>query len=197
MVIGAVTGIFGGKKAKKAAKKQKRIAQQIQKEAGIQSGLSKEQFEFEQAAVREQRRQDRISTIREARMRRASILSSAQASGISQGSSAVTGALGSLTTSFGSTLGLSNIFTRLAEQSADRQTKIMESQGRVAQLEGQSNIVQANLAKSQANLNMWGSVAEGFNQLAGMAAGVPGGKGILSAEGFGKLFGGGTTTQAK
>ena len=165
MVIEAVTGILGGKKAKKAAKKQKALSMQIQKEARIQSQLGQEQFALEQAAIREQRRQDRINTIREARIRRAAILSSATTSGIGQGSSAVQGGIGSLITAFGSTLGLANVFTRLQEQTAQKQSQIMTSQGRVAQLQGQSDVVQANLQKSQANLQMWGSAASGAAQL--------------------------------
>lgn len=160
MVIGAVTGIFGGKKAKKAAKKQKKLAQQVLKETELQTGLSKESFELERAAVAQQRRQDRIGTIREARIRRAMLLSAVSNAGVGQGSSAVAGGVGALQSQFASTLGLANIFTRIQDQSADLQSQINESQGRVAKLTGQSQIAQANLQKSQANLQMWGSIGQ-------------------------------------
>lgn len=190
MVIGAVTGIMGGKKAKKAAKKQKRIAQQVQKESKIQAGLSKEQFELERAIVAQQRRQDRIQTIREARIRRASILSQAQASGIGVGSSGLVGAVGALQSQFASTIGLSNIFTRLQDRTAEKQSQIMESQGRVAQLQGQSQIVQANLEKSQANINMWGSAAQGVADIATAAFAPTRGTSFGSPQFFSSIFGG-------
>lgn len=190
MVIGAVTGIVGGKKAKKAAKKQKRIAQKVQVESKLQAGLSKEQFELERAAVAQQRRQDRIQTIREARIRRASILAQASASGIGQGSSGLVGAVGSLQSQFASTIGLANIFTRLQEQSAEKQSKIMESQGRVAQLQGQSDIVQANLQRSQANISMWGGVAQGVADVATAAFAPTRGTSFGSPQFFSSIFGG-------
>lgn len=194
MVIEAVTGILGGKKAKKAAKKQKQIAVQVQKEAIIQAAAAKEQFALERAAVAEQRRQDRLSTIREARIRRAQILQSASSAGIGQGSSAILGGVSALQSTFGSTVGLSNVFTRLQDLSAEQQSKIMESQGKVAQLQGQSEIVQAGLQKSMANLQMWGSVASGVANLATQAFAPTRGTSFGSSEFFTSIFGGNKTT---
>lgn len=192
MVVEAVTGILGGKKAKKAAKKQKRIARQVQQESALQSELSQEQFQLERAAVREQRRQDRIQTIREARIRRAAILQQAQASGMGMGSSGLTGAVGALQSQFGSTIGLANIFTRLQERGADLQSQIMTSQGRVAQLTGQSDIVQANLQRSQANINMFGSIAKGVADIATAAVPKTRGTSFGSPQFFSSIFGGNT-----
>ena len=208
MVIEAVTGILGGKKSKKAAKKQKRLAIQqnvlsrkVMEEARIQQGLSEEEFELQKAAVREQRRQDRIGTIREARIRRASILSSAQASGMGQGSSGVVGAVGALQSQFASTLGLSNVFTRIQDKSADIQSKLLSSQGRVAELQGQSQMLQgqsalvsANLAKQQANIGMWGNVAKLGTDLATAAYAPTRGTQFGSAGFFQAAFGGNKIT---
>ena len=208
MVIGAVTGIVGGKKAKKAAKKQKRLAIQqnvlsrkAMEEARIQQGLSEEEFELQKAAVREQRRQDRIGTIREARIRRASILSSAQASGMGQGSSGVVGAVGALQSQFASTLGLSNVFTRIQDKSADIQSQLMSSQGRVAELQGESQMLQgqsalvsANLAKQQANIGMWGNVVGAGLSVATAAMGGGGAGSFGSSNFFSSLFGGNKVT---
>lgn len=193
MVIGAITGILGGKKAKKAAKKQKRIARQVQAESLLQSQLSQEEFQLQRAAVAQQRRQDRIQTIREARIRRAAILANAQASGMGRESSGLTGAVGALQSQFGSTIGISNIFTRLQEQSAEKQSQIMASQGRVAQLQGQSEIVQANLNKSQATINMWGGVAQGVADIATAAFAPTRGTSFGSPQFFSSLFGGNKT----
>lgn len=193
MVIGAVTGILGGKKAKKAAKKQKRLARQVQAESQLQSDLSQEEFQLQRAAVAQQRRQDRIQSIREARIRRAAILSQATASGMGRESSGLTGAVGALQSQFASTVGISNIFTRLQEASANKQSQIMASQGRVAQLQGQSEIVQANLQRSQANINMWGGVAQGVADVATAAFAPTRGTQFGSPQFFSSLFGGNRT----
>lgn len=193
MVIGAITGIVGGKKAKKAAKKQKKIARQIQEESQLQSDLSQEDFQLQRAAVAQQRRQDRIQSIREARIRRAAILSQATASGMGRESSGLTGAVGALQSQFASTVGISNIFTRLQEESANKQSQIMASQGRVAQLQGELEIVQANLAKSQADINMWGGVAQGVFDIATAAFAPTRGTQFGSPQFFSSLFGGNKT----
>ena len=193
MVIGAVTGILGGKKAKKAAKKQKRIARQVQAESQLQSDLSQEEFQLQRAAVAQQRRQDRIQSIREARIRRAAILSQATASGMGRESSGLTGAVGALQSQFASTVGISNIFTRLQEASANKQSQIMASQGRVAQLQGQSDIVAANLQRSQANINMWGNVAQAVADTATAAFAPTRGTQFGSPQFFSSLFGGNKT----
>lgn len=193
MVIGAITGIVGGKEAKKAAKKQKKIARQIQEESQLQSDLSQEDFQLQRAAVAQQRRQDRIQSIREARIRRAAILSQATASGMGRESSGLTGAVGALQSQFASTVGISNIFTRLQEESANKQSQIMASQGRVAQLQGELEIVQANSAKSQANINMWGGVAQGVFDIATAAFAPTRGTQFGSPQFFSSLFGGNKT----
>lgn len=193
MVIGAITGIVGGKEAKKAAKKQKKIARQVQEESQLQSDLSQEDFQLQRAAVAQQRRQDRIQSIREARIRRAAILSQATASGMGRESSGLTGAVGALQSQFASTVGISNIFTRLQEESANKQSQIMASQGRVAQLQGELEIVQANLAKSQANINMWGGVAQGVFDIATAAFAPTRGTQFGSPQFFSSLFGGNKT----
>lgn len=193
MVIKAVTGILGGKKAKKAAKKQKRIARQVQAESQLQSDLSQEEFQLQRAAVAQQRRQDRIQSIREARIRRAAILSQATASGMGRESSGLTGAVGALQSQFASTVGISNIFTRLQEQSANKQSQIMASQGRVAQLQGQSEIVQANLARSQANISMWGSAAQAVADIGTAAFAPTRGTQFGSPQFYSALFGGNKT----
>lgn len=208
MVIEAVTGILGGKKAKKAAKKQKRIAQQVQgisqqitdisgkinDESLVQLEAARQQFALDKATNAEQRRQNRIQTIREARIMRSNILSSAANSGVGMGSSAISGGVGALTTQFGSTVGLSNVFNRLQDMSAAEQGKIFDSQGRVvgmqgdvnklqgqvAQLTGQSQIVEANLAKSNATLGMITGIGKSvetiFNAAGGFTGAFGGGK---------------------
>lgn len=204
MVIEAVTGIFGGKKKKKAAKKQKRIAMQqaalsreASKEIPIQEGLAKEQFALERAAVSQQRVQDRLTTVRAARIARSQLLQAGVSSGVGLGSSAITGAVGGLVTQFGSTLGIANIFNRLQDQSAEKQSKIMESQSRVsalqaksAELSGQSAIVEAKLQKDMAGLNLISSIGRGV--IDATNAIVTGGEGNM----FKKIFGGGGTTSS-
>lgn len=191
MVANIVTGILGGKKAKKAAKKQKAIALQLQKEAGIQAEAAGRQFEIEreiqrvaQVQANTQAREDRIQQIREARIRRASIIASAAGAGVGQGSSSIQGAVGGLTTQLGKNLGLFNVaqgfantFSVLGEQSAEQQKAILDSQGRSAVLQGKSEVINANLAKSQAGLQVIGGAIEagqslfsrfgGFTSLAG------------------------------
>lgn len=207
MVIGAVTGIIGGKKKKKAAKKQKRIAEQQQalaveanKETEIQTGLAKEQFALGRATLGQQRQLDRIESIRSARIRRASLISSAVASGMQSNSAAVTGAVGALTSSFQNTLGVANIFNRLQDKDADIQSKALDSQGRVAKLQGesallggQSQIVQAKLNKSLAGLDSIKKIGELAEKAitAGATGGVGGSTGM-----FGSVFGTGKTTSA-
>lgn len=212
MVIEAVTGILGGKKAKKAAKKQKRIAQQvmgisqqitdisglINDESLVQLEAAKQQFALDKATASEQRRQNRIQTIREARIMRGNILSSAANSGVGMGSSAIVGGVGSLVTQFGSTVGLSNVFNRLQDMSAAEQGKIFDSQakvigmqgevnklqGQVAQLTGQSQVVDANLAKSNATLGMINGIGSAAQSI------------FSAAGGFTSAFGGGKVTNA-
>lgn len=204
MVIEAVTGIFGGKKKKKAAKKQKRIAMQqaalsreASKEIPIQEGLAKEQFALERAAVSQQRVQDRLATVRAARIARSQLLQAGASSGAGLGSSAITGAVGGLVTQFGSTLGIANIFNRLQDQASEKQSKIMESQSRVsalqaksAELSGQSAIVEAKLQKDIAGLDLISSIGRGVLNTA--TAVVTGGKGNL----FQTAFGGGKATSS-
>lgn len=198
MVAGIVTGILGGKKAKKAAKKQKRIALELQKEAGIQAEAAGKQFGIEreiqriaQIQANVQAREDRIDQIREARIRRGQILASAANAGVStQGTSAVQGAVGGLTTQLGKNLGLFNVFrgfaenfSQLGEQSAAQQKIILDSQGRSAVLQGKSEVINANLAKDQANIGLIG-------------AGIEAGQSLFSRGfgGFTSLFGGNNFT---
>lgn len=186
MVASIVTGILGGKKAKKAAKKQKQIARELQKEAGIQAEAAGRQFEIEreiqrvaQVQANTQAREDRINQIREARIRRAQIIASAAGAGISvQGSSSIQGGVGSLTTQLGKNLGLFNVFrgfaeniSQLGEQSADQQKAILDSQGRSAVLQGRSEVINANLAKSQATLGLIGSGIEAAGSIFGRFGG--------------------------
>lgn len=194
MVAGLVTGIFGAKKAKKAAKKQKQIAVQLQKEAGIQAEAAGKQFEIEremqriaQVQANVAAREDRIAQIREARIRRGQILASAANAGVStQGTSSIQSGVGGLTTQLGKNLGLMNVFkgfaenqSQLGEQSAAQQKIILDSQGRSAVLQGRSDVINANLAKSQATLGLIGSGIEAGMSLFNTGFG-----------GFTSLFGG-------
>lgn len=165
-IAGAVGGLFSAKKAKKAAKKQKRIAQQIQKEAVISSEAASQQFGFEQeiqrvaqARANIQARRDQIEMTREARVRRAAIVASAAASGVGLGTTGIESGAGSVVSQFGANVGLFNIAkqaagetSRLNELSAEQQRIQLESQGRVNVLQGQSQVIGAKLEKSQAGI---------------------------------------------
>lgn len=185
-IAGAVGGLIGGKKAKKAAKKQKALARQIQAESGIQAQAASEQFGFEQeiqrvaqARANIQARQDQIQNAREARVRRAAIIASAAASGVDQRSSSIAGGAGSVVSQFGQNVGLFNIATqaagelsRLGELSAGQQKIQLESQGRVNVLQGQGQVIQANLQKSLANVNLFTGVASAVGGIAEQGFGL-------------------------
>lgn len=185
-IAGAVGGIFGSKKAKKAAKKQKALARQIQAEAAIQSEAASQQFGFEQeiqrvaqARANIQARRDVIEQTREARVRRAAIIASAAGSGVGAGTSTIESGAGGIISQFGSNIGQFNIaqqaageLTRLGALSADQQRIQLESQGRINVLQGQGQVVQANLAKSQANIGLFTNIASGAGAVAETAFGV-------------------------
>jgi hypothetical protein len=190
MPVGMVTGIIGGKKSKKAAKKQKVLAREVQKEVGVQADSVREQFQLERAMVGQQRRQERVQATREARIKRAQIIGSAAGAGVGQGSSAIQGASSALATQFASSMGLANVFTRLQDQSAAAQSTMMDSQGRVAMMQGRSELINANLGKSLANVKMWGGVAQSVMDIGGRAFGAPAGlKGLTTS-----LLGGNSTS---
>lgn len=157
MAVGIAGSLFGGKKAKKAAKKQKKLARAIAEQAGIQSQAAQAQFGFEQeiqrvmqARANIQARRDQIEQTREARVRRASIVARAAASGVDQRTSTIEGGAGSIVTQFGANKGMFNIFgqaagelTRLGALSAEQQRIQLESQGKINVMQGQGQVAQA------------------------------------------------------
>lgn len=189
--IGSIGGgLFGGKKAKKAAKKQKRIAQQVQKEAGIQAEAASKQFGFEQnmqdvlqARANIQARQDSIAATREARVRRAAIVASAAAQGLDSRTSSVAGAKGSVVSQFGSNVGQFNIFGQAAQELsrlgglvAEQQKVQLDSQGRVNVLTGQSQVAaakgQQGIATGELISGIGSNIFQAGTQLGGLSKSI-------------------------
>lgn len=165
--LGAATsiagGLFGGKKAKKAAKKQKRLAEAIQKEAVLASEAALKQFGIEQNIQAQQARLTRIESIREARMRRAQIIQSASTAGAGLGS--LIGAGGALTSQFLGQQSTFNLFERLGQQSAEQQKLQLESQGRAAALGGQIQIQEAKAQQGLATGQLISGIGESIFQV--------------------------------
>ena len=77
------------------------------------------------------------------------------------------------------------MFTRLQDQSAAAQSTMMDSQGRVAMMQGRSELINANLGKSLANINMIGGIVQGVQDIGARVVGAPAGLKGLSTSVFG------------
>lgn len=193
-------------------KKRKKLNNAIQDEYDLQTekalanaDLEREAQRVGQVRANVQMSQERIAGAREARIRRAEIVSAANNAGAGTSTASQYGA-GSIYTQFVSSLGQQNIFagfaqelSRLQEESSNNQSDIISSQGRQTALN-------ASLAKQQEKANLIGgaidlglTVATGF---AGPTAfGALGGAGMFSgtaakvAQGSSTLWGssGGST----
>ncbi len=179
--VGAATsiagGLFGGKKAKKAAKKQKKIAQEQARIAGlineqgqIASESAKRQFGIEQGIQARQARLTRIEAVREARIRRAQIVSSASGAGVGLGG--MIGAAGALTSQFLGQQSGFNLFERMGQQSANEQKIQLDAQGKAAELEGQirvlggqSQITDAKMQQGMATGNLISNIGNSIFQV--------------------------------
>lgn len=184
--VGSIAGsLFGSKKAKKAAKKQKKIARAIQEQAAISADAAKKQFGFEQemqrvlqARANIQARRDQIEQTREARVRRATIVASAAASGVDQRTSTVESGAGSIVSQFGANKGMFNIFeqaagelTRLGGLSAEQQGIQLDAQGKISVLQGQGAVAQAKAQQGMATGDMISNIGGSLFNLGTQAFG--------------------------
>ncbi len=161
-------------------KKKKKLNNAIAQESQNQVALSLENvgFEKEQRAVAQvqanlQMQQERISAMREARIRRAEIIASGVNAGAAN-STPLANAADSIYSQFVGSLGLQNVFSgyskelsRLNDEIANNQSEIISSQGRQANY-------QAKLQKQQAKAELIGSAVDAGISAVTMFAGGAG-----------------------
>lgn len=134
-IISAVGGLITAGKQKKIAKRQARAAER-------QAEAQREQQRIEQVRANLQVRQDRQTQFREARVRRAQILSQAVNSGAA-GASSVQTALGGINTQFGANIGRINTAQGFAGAISEQQEASATQASEINRLQGKSAVVAA------------------------------------------------------
>lgn len=153
--IAAVAGTVGSIAMQQgAASKQKKAVRQAQ-------DAQRETQRIEQVRADASAQRERISQQREARIRRAQVLSSSQGAGIGFDSSGVQGATGSITSQFGANLGYINQAQGFANQISNSNQREQDAM--------------AKAQKAQAGGQMWQSIFSGVSGLGKTVSGFGGG----------------------
>ena len=154
MPIGSI--MFGGKQKK--AMRQMKAAQEEQNRIGA-------------ARANAEAHRERIRLQREARMRRAQVISGAANAGIGLGSSGVVGATGSITSQLGQGLGTLGQMQGFSEMLGVQNQALAEGQ--------------YNLQKAQMQAQMWDQIGSAVLQTAGSAAAAFAGPAGMAMKGAG------------
>lgn len=161
-IISAVAGVVGASKQKKIAKRQARAAE-------AQAAAERERQRIEQVRADVSARKERQQQLREARIRRAQILSASANAG-ALGASTTTGAVGGINTQFGFNIGQINEAQGFGQAISTQNELAAEQQTEINRLEGKSQIVQAQTQLFQSIGNLGENIfqrAGGFTSLAG------------------------------
>lgn len=169
-VVGVAAGIGGAVMQAKAAKQQKKAMQRSQ-------DAQLEQNRIEQARANVQAQRERVQQVREARIRRASVISSAGNAGVGvgTGTSGLSGATSSIQSQLGQNLGTLGQMQSFGEQLSVANQK---------EAQAQSDYITAG-AQGQ----MWQSIFGAVGQVANTASSFGGGlKGAGTKAGGGNTF---------
>lgn len=164
-IISAIGGLITPGKQKKIAKRQVRAAE-------AQAAALKERQRVEQVRANVEARRERREQLREARLRRAQVLSAAANAG-ALGASTVESGLGGIQTQFGANIGRINVAQGFGQAISTQNEIAAAQQSEINRLEGRSNVVAAQ-----------GQIFNSIGQL---------GQSIFNtAGGFTSIFGGNT-----
>jgi hypothetical protein len=161
-IISAIAGVVGASKQKKIAKRQARAAE-------AQAAAEKERQRIEQVRADVNARKERRQQLREARIRRAQVLSASANAG-ALGASTTTGAIGGINTQFGANIGQINEAQGFGQAISTQNEAAAAQQTEINRLEGKSQIVQAQTQLFQSIGNLGENIfqrAGGFTSLAG------------------------------
>lgn len=164
LVVGAV-GIYQSYQAQQAAEEatqQQAIAQQQQASAQREAATT------QQRAANVQTQQEKVRQLREARIARARVLSSAVSMGIGTASTGVSGAVSSISSQYGENIGRINVAQTFAEKTA-------EAQQRAADFSSQAATFGASAQGHMAEAAQW----QQLSQIGFQAAGATGGWGNI------------------
>lgn len=135
-IVSAVTGLIGAGKQKKLAKRQARAAE-------AQAAAQREQQRIEQVRANVSVREQRQNQLREARVRRAQILSTGLLSG-AEGATTLQNSLGTLNTQFGANIGRINVAQGFGQAIGEQSQESANQASEINRLEGKKAVVQAN-----------------------------------------------------
>lgn len=147
-------------------KKRKKLNKAIASESQEQMNLALETAELEEKAndvmmtrANVEMKQDRISAVREARIRRAQMIQGATNAG-AIGGSTVNTAAGAIMTQLMSGVGLQNIFAGFSEQLSEINTDIGEKQSDIIRSQGKQAEYGAKLQTQQEKANLIGGAVD-------------------------------------